>query len=196
VSILVEWIFKTQPSNLKLKKLPHIIVFYSMCPGKFSNKIHIISFLVFKFLSWIQVLQIFWLVVVEKRRVIFFWRLFDFRDLKSCGRGLKNDVKKIPIIITATKKLKENNSSKKTVKISVKTHYVENRPYRLFRGRLVDFFALKIFPDSFELKSRQSIALNNRDKCFDTQEKSVPHNKVKKTHNKVLKHINRKHYQN
>jgi len=24
-----------------------------------------------------------------------------------------------------------------------------------------------------------------RDKCFDTQEKSVPHNKVQKTHNKV-----------
>ena len=48
------------------------------------------------------------------------------------------------------------------------------------------------------------------DKCFDTQEISVPHNKVKKTHNKsskntqssckthnkVLKHTNQKHYQN
>jgi len=41
------------------------------------------------------------------------------------------------------------------------------------------------------------------DKCFETQEKSVPHNKVQKTHNevqktdnKVLKHTNRKHYQN
>ncbi len=38
------------------------------------------------------------------------------------------------------------------------------------------------------------------DKCFDTQEKSIPHNKVqkthnkvKKTHNKVQKHTNRKH---
>ena len=26
-----------------------------------------------------------------------------------------------------------------------------------------------------------------RDKCFDTQEKSVPHNKVKKTHNETSK---------
>ncbi len=29
------------------------------------------------------------------------------------------------------------------------------------------------------------------DKCFDKQEKSVPHNKVKKTHNKVPKKHNK-----
>jgi hypothetical protein len=31
-----------------------------------------------------------------------------------------------------------------------------------------------------------------RDKCFDTQEKSVPHDKVKKTHNKVQKTHNKR----
>jgi hypothetical protein len=36
----------------------------------------------------------------------------------------------------------------------------------------------------------------NGDKCFDTQEKSVPRNKVQKKHNRVQKHTNRKHNQN
>ena len=70
MSIPVECICKTQPSNLKLKKLPHIIVFYSICLGKFSNKIHIISFLVFKFYSWIQVMSLilllFFFIQVQK----------------------------------------------------------------------------------------------------------------------------------
>ena len=37
---------RTQRSNLKLKKLSHIFVFYGMCPGKFYNKINIICFFV------------------------------------------------------------------------------------------------------------------------------------------------------
>ena len=36
------WV-RAQNRNLKLKKLSHIIVFYSMCPGKFYNDINIIS---------------------------------------------------------------------------------------------------------------------------------------------------------
>ena len=40
----------------------------------------------------------------------------------------------------------------------------------LFGGRVLIFWEVQI-----------------GDKCFDTQEKSVPHNKVQKTHNKVQK---------
>jgi len=57
---------------------------------------------------------------------------------------------------------------------------------------------------------KKTLTKKRRDKCFDKQKKSVPHNnihkthnkvqkthnKVQKTHNKVLKHTNRKHYQN
>jgi len=66
----------------------------------------------------------------------------------------------------------------KEVKVYVKVE--------LFGGRVLIFWAVQ-----------------TGDKCFDTQEKSVPHkkvqkthNKVQKTHNKVLKHTNRKQYQN
>ena len=44
MSIPVEWNYKTQRINFKLKKLSHIIVFYSMYPGKFYNNINIICF--------------------------------------------------------------------------------------------------------------------------------------------------------
>ena len=44
MSIPVEWIYKTQRGYLKMKKLSHIIVLYSMCPGKFYNKIKVINF--------------------------------------------------------------------------------------------------------------------------------------------------------
>ena len=46
MSIPVEWIYKTQRGYLKMKKLSHIIVLYSMCPGKFYNKINVINFFV------------------------------------------------------------------------------------------------------------------------------------------------------
>jgi hypothetical protein len=48
MTVLVECIYKTQRTYLKLKKkLSHIIVFYSMCPGKFYNNINIFCLNIF-----------------------------------------------------------------------------------------------------------------------------------------------------
>ena len=50
---------KAQRSNIKFKKLSHIIVFDIMCTGKFYNTINIISFFVLSNVTELPALE-FW----------------------------------------------------------------------------------------------------------------------------------------